>query len=209
MLDLNGIKINGWVVLIVLAGLGMVASNLFRTTVSPLGQLPNGQVINANTQGITATQSASAGLGDISNKKLPDMPLPTELERMLITTDFSVPKRNPFVAIMPPQPTVNAAKKLAVVPITVAQTAVEAASPQPPMMPPLNLKFVGRVTEPNGNRVVFASLNDLPVTLNVGQTLTNGFRVDAIKDDAVEFTYTALGTTSRFDLPNPPTFDIR
>lgn len=194
--------------LLVLAGLGVVASYLFRTATSPLGQLPNGQMVNANTQGITATQSASAGSTDISNKKLSDMPLPTELERMLITTDFSVPKRNPFVTIMPPPPPSKITIKVVDAPVTLPQTTVQ-ASPQPPMMPPLNLKFVGRVTEPNGNRMVFASLNDLPVTLNVGQTLTNGFRVDAIKDDAVEFTYTALGTTSRFDLPTPPTFDIR
>jgi hypothetical protein len=202
---LNGIKINGWVMLLALAGLGMIASNLFRTTAMPAGQLPNGQMINAKNQGITATQTPSAGLAVTGNSKASDALLPTELERMLITTDFSVGKRNPFVAV-PPAPQI--VKKVAVVPTPPPQPIIQAA-PQPPMMPPLNLKFVGRVTEPNGNRVVFASLNENPVSLNVGQTLPNGFRVDAIKDDAVELTYTLLGTTTRFDLPKPPTFDIR
>jgi hypothetical protein len=191
--------------LLALAGLGMIASNLFRTTAMPAGQLPNGQMINAKNQGITATQTPSAGLAVTGNSKASDALLPTELERMLITTDFSVGKRNPFVAV-PPAPQI--VKKVAVVPTPPPQPIIQAA-PQPPMMPPLNLKFVGRVTEPNGNRVVFASLNENPVSLNVGQTLPNGFRVDAIKDDAVELTYTLLGTTTRFDLPKPPTFDIR
>lgn len=191
--------------LLAVTGLGFIASNLFKTTALPAGQLPNGQVVNANSQGITATQTASAGSSDIGNKKATVTPLPTELERMLITTDFSVIKRNPFVAV-PPAPQI--AKKIAVAPVPPPQPSIQ-AQPQPPMMPPLNLKFVGRVTEPNGNRVVFASLNENPVSLNVGQTLSNGFRVDAIKDDAVELTYTLLGTTTRFDLPKPPTFDIR
>ncbi len=191
--------------LLALAGLGIIASNLFRSTALPAGQLPNGQTINAKNQGITATQTPSAESGETGNKKASDAPLPTELERMLITTDFSVGKRNPFVAV-PPAPQI--VKKVAVVPTPPPQSIIQASS-QPPMMPPLNLIFVGRVTEPNGNRVVFANLNENPVSLNVGQTLPNGFRVDAIKDDAVELTYTLLGTTTRFDLPKPPTFDIR
>lgn len=195
--------------LLALGVLGIVASNLFKTTSLSTGQLPNGQIINANTQGITATQTAGADASDISSKKTADTPLPTELERMLITTDFSVVKRNPFVAIEPPPAPQIAKKPMPVTAPSLPAPASVQASPQPPMMPPLNLKFVGRVTEPNGNRVVFASLNELPVTLNVGQTLTNGFRVDAIKDDVVELTYTPLSTTTRFDLPKPPTFDIR
>lgn len=195
--------------LLTLAGLGIVASNLFKTVGMPAGQLPNGQMINANNQGITATQTANTGVSDSGNKKAIDTPLPTELERMLISTDFTVAKRNPFVAITAaPAAAPQIVKKAAVSPAPLPEVAVQ-ASPQPPMMPPLNLKFVGRVTEPSGNRVVFASLNDLPVTLNVGQTLTNGFRVDAIKDDVVELTYTPLSTTTRFDLPKPPIFDIR
>jgi hypothetical protein len=191
--------------LLALGGLGIIASNLFKTTALPAGQLANGQVVNANNQGITATQSASAGSGETGNKKASDTALPTELERLLISTDFSVAKRNPFVAIAPVPQIV---KKVAIAPAPPPQPSIQ-APPQPPMMPPLNLKFVGRVTEPNGNRLVFASLNELPVTLNIGQTLSNGFRVDAIKDNAVELTYTLLGTTTRFDLPKPPTFDIR
>ncbi len=191
--------------LLAVTGLGMIASNLFRTSAMPAGQLPNGQMINAKNQGITASQTASAATGETDNKKASDAPLPTELERMLLSTDFSVGKRNPFVAV-PPAPQIF--KKVAVVPTPPPQSIIE-ASPQPPMMPPLNLIFVGRVTEPNGNRVVFASLNENPVSLNVGQTLPNGFRVDAINDNAVELTYVSLGTTTRFDLPKPPIFDIR
>ena len=38
-----GLKINGWVMLLVLAGLGMIASNLFKNTALPAGQLPMGR----------------------------------------------------------------------------------------------------------------------------------------------------------------------
>lgn len=183
----------------------MIASNVFKNSALPAGQLPNGQVVNGNSQGITATQSATAGSRDTNDKKAGGTPLPTELERILITTDFSVPKHNPFVAIVPVPQIV---KKVAVVFAPPPQPSIQVQL-QPPMMPPLNLKFVGRVTEPNGNRVVFASLNENPVSLHVGQTLSNGFRVDAINDNAVELTYLSLGTTTRFDLPKSPIFDIR
>ncbi len=197
--------------LLALAVLGMIASNLFKNTALPAGQLPNGQTINAKNQGITATQSpnaGNAGLDEAGNKKAFDAVLPTDLERMLITTDFSVGKHNPFVAV-PPAPQI--VKKVVAAPTPPPQQPQPSiqASAQPPMMPPLNLKFVGRVTEPNGNRVIFASLDENPVSLQVGQTLSNGFRVDAINDNAVELTYVSLGTTTRFDLPKPPIFDIR
>lgn len=194
---------------LVLAGLGIIASNLFKNTASPTGQLPNGRVATfnnqGNNQGITTMQTGNDGLNNIGNKELSEMLLPNELERMLISTDFSVPKRNPFVAVTPAPPIV---KKVTVVVEPPPPVSIQ-ASPQPPMMPALNLKFVGRVTEPNGNRMVFASLDENPVSLQIGQTLSNGFRVDAINDNAVELTYVSLGTTTRFDLPKPPIFDIR
>jgi hypothetical protein len=137
------------------------------------------------------------GLGMMAVVAFAQNPLPNQLER----TVLEMAKRNPFIAFIPSPPPVVVKKAP---PSSVVQAPVA-----PPMAPPLNLRYVGRVIEPDGKRVVFASLNDAPLTLTAGQLLSNGYRVDAIKDDVVELTYPPLNTTARFDIPRPPTFDIR
>jgi hypothetical protein len=78
-----------------------------------------------------------------------------------------------------------------------------------PSAPILNLRFTGRMVSPDGQQIVFAALADEPVTLSVGLILSNGYRVDSITERAVQLTYTALGTTERLDLPEPPKYEIR
>ena len=78
-----------------------------------------------------------------------------------------------------------------------------------PSPPQLNLRFMGRMTNPDGQQVIFATLAESPVTLSVGQELANGYRVDSITDRAVQLSYPVLGTTARLDLPEPPKYEIR
>jgi hypothetical protein len=78
-----------------------------------------------------------------------------------------------------------------------------------PTAPVLDLRFAGRMTAPDGGLLVFATLGDLPITLFVGQSLPNGYRVDRISERVVELSYPALGTTARLDLPEPPKYEIR
>jgi hypothetical protein len=207
---LNGKKTNGWLVILALGGLGILAANLFKPATIPSGQASTEQMVNANNQGITATQLAQANgkASNSSDKTAINLQLPTQLERELVSTDFSVAKRNPFVAVTE---AVQITKKVIIAPVVAPappQATIQ-APPSPPLAPQLNLRFIGRITEPNGKRVVFANMNDNPLTLTEGYVLPNGFRVDAIKEDAVELTYTPLNTLARFELPKSPIFDIR
>jgi hypothetical protein len=126
--------------------------------------------------------------------------LPSEIDRSILEQA----KRNPFIAAVLPQekPKVIA---VTVPPPPVAQPTVAAK----PMAPLVNLSFVGRVIEADGQRAIFANFNNETLRLTVGQILPNGFRVDAINDEAVELNYPPLNTTARFDLPKPPPFEIR
>lgn len=78
-----------------------------------------------------------------------------------------------------------------------------------PSAPQHNLRFTGRMTTPDGEQLIFATLAEAPVTLAVGQNLANGYRVDSITDRVVQLTYVALGTSARLDLPEPPRYETR
>ncbi len=82
-----------------------------------------------------------------------------------------------------------------------------ATAPPPP--PPLGLAFSGRMTAPDGTRLIYVSYGDTPLTIAVGQTLPNGYRVEAITAQAVELSYPPQNTTARLDLPAPPPYEIR
>lgn len=201
---MSAIKVNKWILFLALLGCGILAVNFLKKSTTTTAQAPDGrQLMNIRQGSLPANFpiQGPATNAQVTNQAENNRPLPNDLERFVLEIDTS--KRNPFAAVVE-APMVKKIKT----PAPVVQATVQPA-PQPPMMPPLNLKFVGRLTETNGMRLVFASLNEAPVTLAVGQTLSNGFRVDAINDNAVEFTYIALNTTAKLDLPKPPIFEIR
>jgi hypothetical protein len=78
-----------------------------------------------------------------------------------------------------------------------------------PTPPQLNLRFTGRMTTPDGQQLIFATLAETPITLSVGQTLSNGYKVDGITDKSVQLSYPPLGTTAQLVLPEPPKYEIR
>ena len=186
---------NRWTIWLAIAGAGFVASQLLKMTTTPASS-SMGQLENVNPAGMAAHKVET-------NVSKVDTTLPSELERVMLEIDAN--KRNPFMVITSLPKIVKQAPK----PLPAPALKEITQTPQPPMMPPLDLKFIGRLTEAGGNRLVFVSLNENPVTLSTGQTMPNGFRIDVIKDDVVELTYLPLGTTTRFDLPKPLTFDIR
>jgi hypothetical protein len=122
----------------------------------------------------------------------PVAPLPAVLERPAL----DAASRDPFAIVAAPAPVVIAPK-----PVQVA--------PPPPSPPPLNLQFTGRMVAPDGSQVIFAAMGDTPLTLSVGQTLPNGYRVNAIHERSVELSYLPMNFTTRLDLPAPPTYEIR
>jgi hypothetical protein len=77
------------------------------------------------------------------------------------------------------------------------------------MAPPLNLSYAGRMTTPDGRQVVYVTYGETSMTIAAGQSLPNGYRVEAITPRAVEFTYAPLNTTARLELPESPKYEIR
>lgn len=66
------------------------------------------------------------------------------------------------------------------------------APPSPPVAPPLQFKYVGRITEGKITSV-FLSLAENNYIAKVGERIEAKYRVDRITDDAIEFTYLPLG----------------
>lgn len=112
--------------------------------------------------------------------------------------------RDPFAAghAIAVQPSPPAPKPIPLV-------AAPAPVPLPPAAPALNLRFVGRIATPDGRDIVYLSLSETSTAIAVGQVLGNGYRVEAITDDAVQLTYAPLNVSVRFPLPPPPTHEIR
>ncbi len=97
---------------------------------------------------------------------------------------------------------------------------IAVATPLPPFAPPamvvaapaaptLDLRFTGRMTNPDGQQLIFATLSEMPITLSVGQSLANGYRVDSITDRLVQLSHPTLGATAQLQLPEPPKYEIR
>jgi hypothetical protein len=123
-------------------------------------------------------------------------PLPTKLNRVALEHAG----RNPFVLSAP-------------TPVLVAKPVTASppppAPPQAPSPPAVNLSFAGRMTAPDGSQVIYVNYANEPLAIGVGQTLPNGYRVDAITARAVELSYPPLNTTARLDLPASPKYEIR
>jgi hypothetical protein len=98
-------------------------------------------------------------------------------------------------------------------PVMVAKP-VEATPPPPPAPPPpaapaLNLQFIGRVTQADGEETVYMAYGDTTLTITEGQNLPNGYKVDAMTPKNVRFSHPQLDNPVSLDLPPPPAFQIR
>jgi hypothetical protein len=127
-----------------------------------------------------------------TDSRPPLSPLPAELVRSALEPAL----RDPFAGVQP-----------AVVPA--APTPPRMVVTPPPAAPPLDLVFAGRMTSPDGQETVFARQGTQIVHLVTGQALSNGYRVRAITDEAVELEYPALNMTARLELPSVPKQEIR
>jgi len=63
--------------------------------------------------------------------------------------------------------------------------------PQPPSPPPLMFKYLGKVTEGEETRV-FLALAENNYVVKPGETINNQYRVDAVTDHTITFTYIPL-----------------
>ncbi len=83
------------------------------------------------------------------------------------------------------------------------------AAPLPPTPPPLNLRFAGRMTGPDGSTTVFVLLGESAISVAPGQVLPNGYRVDAVTPTYLELSYQLMNTTTRVEFPGVPTIETR
>jgi hypothetical protein len=107
--------------------------------------------------------------------------------------------RDPFAAPAP----------LVVAKVAPALPPPPIATPVAPSAPAHGLAFAGRITTPDGREQVYVSSGDISMPIATGQTLPNGYRVEAITERTVELSYPPLNTTARLELPAPPQYEIR
>lgn len=108
--------------------------------------------------------------------------------------------RDPFAPETPKPPP---APKLPPPPPVVVQP------PPAPQPPPLGLSFAGRMRNPQGQEIVYVLLGDTSIELHPGLMLANGYRVDAITERAIEFSYPPLNHSTRLDLPPAQKYQTR
>lgn len=115
--------------------------------------------------------------------------------------------RDPFMPVAAPAPTA-----LRVPPLVQVQKPLESsvpASAAPPAPPPLDLRYAGQMTAPDGTQVVYATHGQNTLVLATGLELPNGYRVEKVSPRAVELIFPALNASARLDIPSPPPFELR
>ena len=94
-------------------------------------------------------------------------------------------------------------------PMQVALPSTTAVPVPVALAPDLNLRFIGRITAPDGTQSIYAQSGEASIILMVGQTLPNGYRIESIKERVVELSYPPLNTIAKLDLPEAPRYEIR
>lgn len=158
----------------------------------------------------TGTPSTLQKTSDVAAKTLITQEattLPAKIER----ESLEASSRDPFSTVLLPAPKLAEPKKAPSQPIALASIpqpsppqAVAAPSP-----PPLNLRFLGQATAPDGERMIYAALGDTPVLLTKGVSLSNGYQVTSIEPKLVNLLYTPLNFSAQLALPEPPRYEIR
>jgi len=74
------------------------------------------------------------------------------------------------------------------------------AAPMKPVAPALPFTYLGKVIDA-GKTVVFVARADENYSLEAGQTIGNQYRVEAITDTAVTFTYLPMKTRQTLQIP--------
>lgn len=130
----------------------------------------------------------SSGTADLELAPLPRELAPWQIEPA---------SRDPFAPVAPPAQPVVAA------PVAPAPVVLTPPPPPPPAAPGINLRYLGRMTTPEGRHVVLLARGDAALTVQVGTTLEEGYVVQAVGSDAVRLVYPPLGTVVDVPIPTP------
>ena len=117
--------------------------------------------------------------------------LPTGLPRVAL----EAAKRDVFMPYAPPPPPVASAPP--------PPPPAPPPPPPPPQAPALNLRFMGSMVTPSGQRLVYLARGDAAVPVAVGDRLDEGYTVTSITADAIGLIYPSLNV--RLTLPIPQT----
>jgi hypothetical protein len=85
-------------------------------------------------------------------------------------------------------------------PPPVRQAAASAAAPAAPTAPPLPFVYLGRVTA-NGKTDVYVVRGDELIDIMAGRQIDDEYRVDAISESSISFTYLPLKMRQSLELP--------
>ncbi len=76
------------------------------------------------------------------------------------------------------------------------------AAPPAPAAPPLPFQYLGRMVD-GDKTVIFLARNQEPLSVTVGHTIENTYKVENVSDSAITFIYLPLGTQQTLALPPP------
>jgi hypothetical protein len=108
----------------------------------------------------------------------PAGPLPALLPRHVLgKANF-----DPFVGVQPPAPPATPAPKPFVGPVY----------QPPPPPPPINYRYLGQMTTPGGDRLVYLNSGTADIPVAVGTRLDEGYVVESIASDGVHLYYPPL-----------------
>lgn len=147
-----------------------------------------------STSGISsAVERASADTTptlDRASQALPDAQVVRVPERLAKASLLEKPLSDPFGAAQAP----DLPKPAPIIsPIVAPQP-----SPQPPA---LNYRYLGQMTTPEGERIVYLAHANSDIQIRVGTQLDEGYVVQAISDKAVDLYYPALSTKASIAIP--------
>ena len=125
----------------------------------------------------------------------PQEPLPAELPAWSVAPAA----RDVFMAAAPPEP----AK-----PPPVAEP-LRPVEPEAPVAPPLSYRYFGRMQNPAGQvqTLVQREGAPMPITVQEGTRLDEGYVVQKVDEQAIRLTYPPLGTVVDIPIPPPPGMD--
>ena len=145
------------------------------------GEAP--RVVSAIEPPSLATESAQNVTAAASPTTAPPFAmLPAELPR----NDVEPAKRDVFVPTAPPPPPPSPPIPSARPPATPVQAPLP---PAPPQAPALNVRFLGSMLTPAGERLVYLARGDDAVLVAVGNRLDEGYVVTELTADAVTLTH--------------------
>ena len=80
-----------------------------------------------------------------------------------------------------------------------APVAHASAPPQPPSAPPLPFVYAGKVTQ-DGKTEVYVTRDDNLISIAPGEKIDGEYRVDAVTESSIRFTYLPLRTVQSLEL---------